>query len=374
MGSKEPTKASAGHVPLSTAIAAALRVSAARGERVFLVGGVVRDLLMQRGVGDYDLDLVVEGNGLDFAQALQAELGCSIRQHPSFLTSKLVPPFSGSAGDGALLSEVDVATSRSEEYSSPGALPTVKPAAIEQDLWRRDFSVNALALPLLDYAKLRSHEMTPDQAIPDIVDPTGGLADLRAKTLKVLHPESFKDDPTRLFRAVRYAVRLSFDFDLVTVAAFMAAVKEGALATLSARRVWNEVMNALDEERAPEVVEEFAARGLFATLPIVGPSQLPATIAALARLSAVRLEVGDEVYSLAGKLVILVGLVRDGREDIIGAVQEGNRSAKRARAIVDGLESGQVPAGLPDLTAMFALKGSEELRMALESALQGGGD
>lgn len=374
MSGSDGAKATVGHVPLSEAVKAALQVSAARGERVFLVGGIVRDLMMGRGLGDYDLDLVVEGDGLAFAKALRDHLSCELRQHPSFLTSKLTGPFSVSPSDGPLLTEVDVATSRTEEYSSPGALPTVKAAPIEQDLWRRDFSVNALALPLLDYARLRAHEVTPEQVLPDIVDSTGGLGDLRSKTLRVLHPESFVDDPTRLFRAVRYEVRLGFEFDLATAGAFLNAVKSGALATLSARRIWNEAVAALDEERTGKVFEEFVARGLFSTLPVVTPERLPETVAALGRLGDVRDELDPEVAAAAGKLLLVAGLVRDGREDIVLAVQEGSKAVKRARAVLDGIAAGQAPSDLVDLVAAYALAGSEALRMALESALQGGGD
>ena len=373
---REGTQAQSGvaHLPLSVAIAAALQVAEQRGERVFIVGGVVRDLMMGRGVGDYDLDLVIEGDGLAFAQALQSVFQCTLKQHQPFLTSKLTPPFSYEGGDGPLLNELDVATSRSEEYSSPGALPTVRPAPIEQDLWRRDFSVNALALPLLDYAKLRSHELTPEQAIPDIVDPCGGLADLRSGSLRVLHPKSFIDDPTRLFRAVRYAVRLAFDFDLGTVAALLEAVRGGALSTLSPRRVWNEVLTALDEERPAEVIEEFSARGLFSNLPVVSPERLDEVTQALARLEAVREELAGELFLVAAKLVVLAALVEDGREDIVAAIHEGNKVAKRARAVVSAVVAHEPPSDVPELVAAYALSGSDDMRMALESALQGGGD
>lgn len=372
--SSNSAKVTAGSVPLSEAMQAALRVAAARGERVFLVGGIVRDLVMGRGFGDFDLDLVVEGDGLAFAQALQAELACQLRQHPSFLTAKLTGPFTAASSAGPLLAEVDVATARTEEYSAPGALPTVKAASIEQDLWRRDFSVNALALPLLDYKMLQSHEATPEQVIPDIVDSTGGVADLRSKTLRVLHPESFTDDPTRLFRAVRYAVRLGFDFDMATAAAFLHAVRNGALATLSARRVWNEAITALDEEPLPQVLEEFSARGLFSSLPVISPARLPQLSMALLRLVEVRDELPPGVFPLSAKEILLAGLVLDSRQDIIAAVHEGTKATKRVQALLDGLESGQAPTDLVGLAAVYALSGSAQLRMALESALQSGGD
>ncbi len=363
-----------GHVPLDVAIAAALKVAAARSERVFLVGGIVRDLMMGKGLGDYDIDLVVEGDGLLFARALQQELCAGLREHPAFLTAKLVPPFGASSGSGPLLGEVDVATARSEEYRAPGSLPTVQAAPIERDLWRRDFSVNALALPLRDYRLLRAHQAKPQDVLRDIIDPTGGLADLEAKSLRVLHPESFIDDPTRLFRAVRYAVRLSFDFDLTTVGAFLNAVRDNCLSTLSPRRIWNEVAAALDEERAAEVIEEFSARGLLLHVPVVSLARIDETVAALRRLAAVRDELEGAAYSAAGKLLLVVQLVRDGREDLVIAVQEGAKALKRARAVLEALDADAAPSGFIELVTAYSLAGSEPLRMSLEAALIGGGD
>ncbi|HEU4945360.1 MAG TPA: hypothetical protein VFT10_09400 [Solirubrobacterales bacterium] len=153
------------------------------GEPVYLVGGAVRDLLLGRGRAD--IDLVVEGD----AAALAARLGADIVSHERFGTAKVVL-------DGH---EVDIAAARSESYSHPGALPTVEPGAdLAADLRRRDFTINAMAIPL--------------RGEPRLIDPHGGQADLAAKLLRVLHDDSFVDDPTRAIRAARYAAR--FDLEL----------------------------------------------------------------------------------------------------------------------------------------------------------------
>ena len=362
------------HVPLAGAVEAALRVASARGERVFVIGGIVRDLLMGVTIGDYDLDIVVEGDGLAFARALKEELGCSLREHQSFMTAKLTAPFVEVEGEGVFLTEIDIATARVEQYAKPGALPTVRPAPIEQDLWRRDFSTNAIALPLELFAQYRANTLSLAQLSQRIVDPCAGLKDLQNGTLRVLHPRSFIDDPTRLFRAVRYAVRLSFHFDMETLAAFVDAVNGGALATLSPRRVWNEVVTAFDEELASEVIQEFADRGLFSYLPILSAEQAHDAVAALKRTEEMRAVLSNEVYALANKLVLIVALVRDGRDDIVLAIHEGSTMLQRARGVLAAAAGGEEPTGAADLVAAYALSGSAELQMALQAALQSGGE
>ena len=362
------------HVPLAGAVEAALRVASARGERVFVIGGIVRDLLMGGTIGDYDLDIVVEGDGLAFARALKEELGCSLREHQSFMTAKLTAPFVEVEGEGVFLTEIDIATARVEQYAKPGALPTVRPAPIEQDLWRRDFSTNAIALPLELFAQYRANTLSLAQLSQRIVDPCAGLKDLQNGTLRVLHPRSFIDDPTRLFRAVRYAVRLSFHFDMETLAAFVDAVNGGALATLSPRRVWNEVVTAFDEELASEVIQEFADRGLFSYLPILSAEQAHDAVAALKRTEEMRAVLSNEVYALANKLVLIVALVRDGRDDIVLAIHEGSTMLQRARGVLAAAAGGEEPTGAADLVAAYALSGSAELQMALQAALQSGGE
>lgn len=326
--------ASEGLVPLRSVIDAAISVAEARKERAVIVGGFVRDLVMRRSVGDYDLDLVVEGDGLGFSKDLQGRIGGERREHVSFLTSKLFAPFTRTQGDEPMLSEVDIATARSEEYERPGSLPIVKPTSIEKDLWRRDFSSNALALPLAVYLDLLHGALTPDALAPFVIDPCGGLADISSRTVRILHPQSFTDDPTRLFRAVRYLVRLSFNFDRQTFAGFYEAVRGGALGTLSPRRVWNEVVTALGEESPAEVLQEFVERGLFSHLPIIESVQAEDVVDALSVITLHRGLVSSDDFIEAGKIVVLAFLVTSGREDIAQATSEGSKMIKRAKTAV----------------------------------------
>lgn len=153
------------------------RLGAARGLPVYAVGGFVRDLLLQRP--NQDIDLVVEGDGLALARELARELGGRVREHRKFLTSMVI--FPDAQGQEQRL---DVATARLEYYEHPAALPTVELSSLKMDLFRRDFSINALAVRLDDPFGL-------------LVDFFGGQRDIKDKVIRVLHTLSFVEDPTR---------------------------------------------------------------------------------------------------------------------------------------------------------------------------------
>ncbi len=181
-----------------------LEAFASVGTRVYLVGGAVRDLLLGRERGD--LDVVVVGNPVALAERVGA---AEVVEHERFATAKLV--LSGH--------EIDVAAARTEAYPHPGALPEVTPAMnIETDLARRDFTLNAMAIPL--------------GGEPTLIDPHGGWEDLAAGLLRVLHPRSFEDDPTRALRAARYAGRFGLELEPETAA----RLRETDLGTVSADR------------------------------------------------------------------------------------------------------------------------------------------
>jgi tRNA nucleotidyltransferase (CCA-adding enzyme) len=177
------------HPDIAEAFAAAYpelaAVAAAAPDPVYLVGGAVRDLLLGRGRGD--IDLAVEGDPADLAAALGAE---TLAAHSRFGTLQI-----GWGGE-----EIDLAATRRESYPQPGALPQVEVGApIRTDLARRDFTVNAMAVPLADRHRL--------------LDPYGGQVDLKAGLLRVIHEGSFVDDPTRAIRAARYAARFGFELE-----------------------------------------------------------------------------------------------------------------------------------------------------------------
>ncbi len=203
----------------------------AEGLRVHLVGGPVRDLLLQRPV--HDVDLLVEREGgvgaLELAQRSEG-VGLRVTSHGRFGTVTLRGPEAA----------VDLATARRESYAHDGALPSVEEGSLEEDLRRRDFSVNALALPL-SRAAVEAH--------PAVVDVAGGLADLEARRLRVLHGRSFHDDPTRALRAARLAPRLGFSLTRSTRAALRDALRDGATGRVSGERLRREIVKLFEDPR-----------------------------------------------------------------------------------------------------------------------------
>ena len=182
-----------------------------------LVGGAVRDLLL--GGDPVDLDVVVEGVARLAAREAASALGGEVREHDRFGTATVV------AGDLVF----DVVTARSETYPEPGALPEVRAGSLDEDLARRDFTINAIAIAL------HASELGTLRCYP------GALDDLDARALRVMHARSFLDDPTRLLRLVRYAARLDFEPDARTDALARDAIVAGALGTVSGGRVGSEL-------------------------------------------------------------------------------------------------------------------------------------
>ena len=194
------------------------------GVSLYLVGGVVRDLLLKQE--NWDLDLTVEGDGIAFARLVADRYGAGLAVFERFATARLVFP------DGL---KMDIATTRRESYAQPALLPTVQPASIKADLSRRDFTVNALAVRL-----------NPQQ-FGRMLDPYGGQSDLRARTLRVLHAGSFQDDPTRIFRAIRFEQRFGFHLERTTLRLLAQAASTNLIQRLSGPRLQNEILLLLAE-------------------------------------------------------------------------------------------------------------------------------
>ncbi len=218
-------------------------VARARGVRAYIVGGVVRDLLL--GVPTSDLDVVVEDRAEAFAAAALEALGGSYKTYARFGTALFLP------GDGT---RVDIATARSETYASPGALPNVDPGTIGEDLVRRDFTINAMAASILAEDEGR------------LIDEHGGLEDLRDGTLRVLHDRSFLDDPTRLLRAVRFQARFGFAIEPLTDRLLESATASRALDTVTGERIMNEINLIVAENRPEPALLTLVDRGLTAAI------------------------------------------------------------------------------------------------------------
>ena len=189
-----------------------------RGCQVYVVGGVVRDLLL--GHITLDLDLTVEGDGIAFARLVADRYGAGLAVFERFATARLTFP------DGL---KMDIATTRRESYAQPAVLPTVQPASIEEDLYRRDFTINAIAM-----------QLNPGQ-FGHLLDAYGGQRDLRARTIRVLHVGSFQDDPTRIFRAIRFEQRYGFRLEPTTSRLLAQAASTNLIQQLSGPRLQNEI-------------------------------------------------------------------------------------------------------------------------------------
>ncbi len=207
---------------------------------VYLVGGVVRDLIL--GAPNLDIDLVVQGDGLSVARELAKDLRAALGTYKPFLTATLTLP------DGR---RVDVATARAEKYAEPAALPQVEPATIEDDLRRRDFTINSLAL------RIRKG------GVGELLDPFGGSEDIGKGVIRVLHRRSFTDDPTRIFRAVRYQVRFGFRIDGLTLRLLRKAVSNAMIERLSGERIRNELWLIFEEEKVAEALSLLARLGVL---------------------------------------------------------------------------------------------------------------
>jgi tRNA nucleotidyltransferase/poly(A) polymerase len=278
-----------------------LDVSAAKGCHPYLVGGPVRDRLLERK--SIDIDLTLEEGSSTLARALAKKINGRVRSFPQFLTYKVV-------AEG--YPDIDIATSRKERYRKPGALPAVTAGRLKDDLIRRDFTINALALDLTTGV---------------LHDPSGGVSDVEARLVRILHDRSFIDDPTRIFRAVRLASRLGFEIESHTRKLLQSAVEATALTTVSRERIWRELFLAMDEREAPAILTSLGSIGALDTLFGRRPSvDQEASFAEAQRLL-------EEDPSL-DRAVLFTGLLLHGDASPVDFEGSGF-SQKRARAVVE---------------------------------------
>ena len=224
-------------------LGAVRKVADAQDVPVYLVGGMVRDLLLGRP--NEDVDLVVEGDGIAFAAALADAVGGRHHPHLPFLTAVVTLP-------GGF--RVDVASARTEFYRTPAALPEVETSLIRQDLYRRDFTINSLAVAL------------SGQRHGELVDFFGGRKDIQRREIRVLHSLSFIDDPTRALRAVRYARRLGFEIASDTRNLIETALGEGVFERLSGQRLRRELEHLLAEPHPTPALALVAELGLLSAI------------------------------------------------------------------------------------------------------------
>jgi len=355
--------------PLLGVLASSGEIAEGLGMCAYLVGGAVRDVVLGRECED--IDIVVEGNGLDLARALVERHGGRLHPHEPFLTAVVRLP------DGRRL---DVATARTEFYRSPAALPEVETSAIRLDLYRRDFTINAMAIHL-----------SPDK-FGELVDFFGGRRDIESRQIRVLHSLSFLDDPTRAIRAVRFATRLGFEIAAETHHLVRVAVQEGVFDRLSGERLREELIGLLEEGHPVEALAELDRLGAFAVvLPGVrwsaplrrflndlaavlawslledvyrGPRWLPYLSALATRVTEADAATMARRLALAGRNAQAVASARSRTEQLLALVSQPGALTSEVVALLERTE----PALW--LVAMAAAAGSERRR--LQQAVKAG--
>ena len=214
------------------------RLADEAGLRAHAVGGFVRDMLLGRE--NLDLDIVIEGDGLTFALETAERLGKRVKVHRRFGTAVLV---------WSKTLHIDITSARTEYYQRPGALPTVERSSLRQDLFRRDFSINAMAV------------CVNPECFGQIADPFGGLFDLERGVIRALHSLSFVEDPTRILRAARFEQRFGFALDPSSEALLKQAVEMSMLDEVSGARIREELLDIVDEAEPAAILERLRELG-----------------------------------------------------------------------------------------------------------------
>jgi hypothetical protein len=221
-------------------------IAAKEGIATYLVGGCVRDEIL--GIGNKDIDITVEGNAKKFAESLSKRLGVKIKKSSQFGTFNLfVSSF-----------RVDIATARRETYPGPGKLPSVEHGSIVEDLSRRDFTINSMAIPV---------------GTKTLIDPFQGLNDIKKRLIRVLHGKSFVEDSTRIFRALRFAERLDFKIEQITASLMEEAIEQKTLLTISPARIRNELSLCFKETKKWNILERIAQLGILEQMGMVYPER-----------------------------------------------------------------------------------------------------
>ena len=335
-----------------------------RGVRAHVVGGFVRDMLLGRP--NLDVDVVVEGDGIAFAEAAAERLGGRVKAHMRFGTAVLVL---------SRTLHLDVTSARTEYYTRPGALPTVERSSLRQDLLRRDFSINAMAA-CIDPACFGA-----------IADPFGGLRDLQRGSIRALHSLSFVEDPTRVMRAARFEQRYGFVIEDSTEALARHAVEMGLLEDISGARIRAELFAILQEKDATAALRRLDELGALAVL-IPASARPPAVLEVVAAIETALLEPEGPKGRQPRKVVAMLCALchqatprdvdkwgrwlRLGRDQMTACSQVATRAAVVQRALRDGrgMRDSRLHALLsplePEAILYLQVTGDERVRQRVE--------
>jgi len=218
-------------------------ISGELDSRSYVIGGFIRDLLL--GIKNYDIDITVENSGILVAEKLAKKMNAKLIIHENFGTATVIIKNFFSTNKMPL--KIDFATAREEHYKQPGALPDVKFSGIRDDLRRRDFTINAIAASIMK------------EDFGSLVDFFDGIKDLNKKTIRVLHDKSFQDDPTRIFRAIRFEQRFDFKIEPRTESLIRKSVSQKSFKTISKQRIGNEIILLLKEKKPGKSIERMAS-------------------------------------------------------------------------------------------------------------------
>lgn len=250
------------------------KIADRKGVKGYLVGGVVRDIIL--GCDNLDLDIAVEGNALELGSTAAKEIKARLVKYEQFKTASLYPPsppwpvgqdrqnfYLGATADVRPYLDravglhppshgrIDLATARRESYAHPGALPSVSKGVLKDDLFRRDFTINAMALCI------------NENQLGQLIDPFNGLQDLKKGLIRVLHAQSFMDDPTRILRAVRFEQRFGFTIEKKTLGLLKEALRKNVPQNVKPPRYFAEFKKILKEEEPARYIKRLDKLGVL---------------------------------------------------------------------------------------------------------------
>lgn len=303
----------------------------------FAVGGFVRDLLLERS--NFDIDIVVIGDAIPFAAALSHELDGDYKVYDRFHTARIYLEDL----------KIDFSSARIEHYSNPGALPQIEFSGLSNDLYRRDFTINALALAL-----------NPERFL-ELKDFFGGYNDLINRHIKILHSFSFLEDPTRLFRAIRFAGRFNFTLEQDSQRAFELAINREAPEKLSLKRIGAEISRCLNEERPQQIVAELFSAGLMKYLSPemvdadILPGRFKLTRSLLRRFSRLDDEIDNEAVFWTGILSVIRKSSADKILDALGTPHSRRRLVLQALSAIQTIPAALTKIKETDAVSLYYL-------------------
>ncbi len=303
------------------------------GRKVYCVGGFVRDLLLR--VPNYDVDLVVEEEGASLTRALAQRLGAKERVHERFRTGVVV------LADG---SKIDVATARTEYYEFPAALPKVEKSSIREDLYRRDFTINTLAICL-----------NPGK-FGDLIDYFGGRKDLEQGLIRILYNFSFVEDPTRILRAIRFEQRYRFQMEEDTLRFARDAIERRLLGKLSYKRILQELILILSEKDPIPSLQRMSKVGVWQyILPEVRLRDIDATLFKRVPIVSAWWEERYQKMGLKPWLIyLLLLLARLNEEQVVSIAERYRLTGYARRCLRDSRNVEEIIAILNDPQKQFS--------------------